>query len=47
MQTNTSLDLTEFRQIIDQLCLSASADFSAARSRLESLHRDGPDVDDG
>lgn len=45
--THTGLDVSSFRNLIDELCVSASADFTAARQRLERLRREGPERDDG
>jgi hypothetical protein len=46
-QADRSLPVTDFKAIIEALCVHAAADFMAARSRLERLRRDGPEVNDG
>lgn len=43
MQDQRTLPLSDFQAIIDTLCQSAIADFSATRQRLERLRRDGPE----
>jgi len=42
-QDKRTLPLTDFQAIIEGLCQSATADFSAARQRLERLRREGPE----
>ena len=43
MHDQRTLPLSDFQAIIDILCQSAIADFSATRQRLERLRRDGPE----
>lgn len=37
------LPIPEFQQIVEQLCRSATDEFTAARVRLERLRREGPE----
>lgn len=41
--SDPTLDTQDFRQLVESLCAAASADFAAARQRLERLRRVGPD----
>jgi hypothetical protein len=43
MQHPPSLDVTEFRRLVDDLCASARADLDAAHRRLDRLRREGTD----
>ena len=45
MHTTTAapLPIPEFQQIVEQLCRSATDEFTAARVRLERLRREGPE----
>jgi hypothetical protein len=43
---DTSIPVTDFQAIVEQLCRSASDDFQAARQRLERLRREGPSSQD-
>jgi len=49
MQHLPTLDVSEFRQLVDALCAAAAADLDATHERLERLRRLGPDGshDDG
>ena len=42
-----TIPVTDFQNIVEQLCRSATDDFVAARLRLERLRRDGPATDAG
>ena len=42
--TSQPLPIPEFQQIVEQLCRSATDEFTAARVRLERLRREGPDT---
>lgn len=39
---DTTIAVTDFKTIVEQLCRSATDDFVAARLRLERLRREGP-----
>lgn len=43
MKDQPALDVPDFQKMVESLCQSASADFVAARARLERLRRIGPD----
>jgi hypothetical protein len=43
MKEQPTLDIPDFQKMVDSLCQAASADFLAARVRLERLRRVGPD----
>ncbi len=43
---DTSIPVTDFQAIVEQLCRSATDDFQAARQRLERLRREGPSGQD-
>jgi len=40
-----TIPVTDFKNIVEQLCRSATDDFVAARLRLERLRTDGPAKD--
>ncbi len=45
MHTTTApLPIPEFQQIVEQLCRSATDEYTAARLRLDRLRRDGPET---
>ncbi len=44
---NTTLEPSEFQQLIDNLCARAAADFAETRRRLERLRLIGPDDERG
>jgi hypothetical protein len=46
-QSDRSLPVTDFKAIIEALCVHAAADFVAARHRLERLRQNGPELNDG
>ena len=47
MQHHQSLDVAEFRHLVESLCAAAAADLDATHRRLDRLRQAGPDaVDD-
>jgi hypothetical protein len=48
MQHHQSLDVSEFRHLVESLCATAAADLAATHRRLDRLRQTGPDaLDDG
>jgi hypothetical protein len=47
MQHPTSLDVSDFRHLVERLCAAAADENTAAQRRLERLRRHGPDAVDG
>jgi hypothetical protein len=45
MSRHTSLDVAEFRQIVEALCASAAADLRATSLRLDRLRGGADDAD--
>jgi hypothetical protein len=46
MQSLPTLDVAEFRHLVEALCAAAAADLDATHQRLDRLRRLGPDSAD-